>query len=171
MKTILKIMAVAGLAFTMASCGAVNDPSENNDPNNYPTNFPNDGTVYRAPDGTVYSRGDVYRDRDGNVYQNGRVVRTGDVYGNPGILGRSGNNTVYYPNNNARNLPPGQAKKIYGGSAKDYAPGQVKKRQRYYNNGQVIYDQNNRRFADDDKNKGNKKFKNQNGKRGDRDDD
>lgn len=24
-------------------------------------------------------------------------------------------------------LPPGQAKKIYGGSAKDYAPGQVKK--------------------------------------------
>ena len=71
MKTILKIMAVAGLAFTMASCGAVNDPSENNDPNNYPTNFPNDGTVYRAPDGTVYGRGDVYRDRDGNVYQNG----------------------------------------------------------------------------------------------------
>lgn len=26
-----------------------------------------------------------------------------------------------------RNLPPGQAKKIYGGSAKDYAPGQLKK--------------------------------------------
>ena len=26
-----------------------------------------------------------------------------------------------------RNLPPGQAKKIYGGSATDYAPGQVKK--------------------------------------------
>lgn len=30
-------------------------------------------------------------------------------------------------------LPPGQAKKIYGGSAKDYAPGQVKKRK--YGNG------------------------------------
>jgi len=28
----------------------------------------------------------------------------------------------------AKTLPPGQAKKIYGGSAKDYAPGQVKKR-------------------------------------------
>ena len=27
-----------------------------------------------------------------------------------------------------RKLPPGQAKKIYGGSAKDYAPGQTKKR-------------------------------------------
>ena len=26
-----------------------------------------------------------------------------------------------------RNLPPGQAKKIYGGNATDYAPGQVKK--------------------------------------------
>jgi hypothetical protein len=84
MKTILKITAVAGLAFTMASCGAVNDPYGNNYPNNYPTNYPNDGTFYRAPDGTVYGRGDVYRDRDGNVYQNGRVVRTGDVYGNTG---------------------------------------------------------------------------------------
>ncbi|MCY0968292.1 hypothetical protein [Chryseobacterium wangxinyae] len=27
-----------------------------------------------------------------------------------------------------RRMPPGQAKKIYGGSAKHYAPGQVKKR-------------------------------------------
>lgn len=26
------------------------------------------------------------------------------------------------------NLPPGQAKKVYGGSAKDYAPGQQKKK-------------------------------------------
>ncbi|AZB02210.1 quinol oxidase subunit 4 [Chryseobacterium joostei] len=33
--------------------------------------------------------------------------------------------------NGAKPLPPGQAKKIYGGSAKDYAPGQVKKRNRY----------------------------------------
>lgn len=31
----------------------------------------------------------------------------------------------------AKRLPPGQAKKIYGGSAKDYAPGQVKKRNGY----------------------------------------
>ena len=29
-----------------------------------------------------------------------------------------------------KRLPPGQAKKIYGGSAKDYAPGQRKKHQR-----------------------------------------
>ncbi|PKF75918.1 quinol oxidase subunit 4 [Chryseobacterium sp. PMSZPI] len=32
---------------------------------------------------------------------------------------------------NGNRLPPGQAKKIYGGSAKDYAPGQVKKRNGY----------------------------------------
>lgn len=29
------------------------------------------------------------------------------------------------------NCPPGQAKKMYGGSAKDYAPGQRKKYYRY----------------------------------------
>lgn len=40
---------------------------------------------------------------------------------------------VAYDNSgyHAKRLPPGQAKKIYGGSAKDYAPGQVKKRHRY----------------------------------------
>jgi len=31
-----------------------------------------------------------------------------------------------------RRLPPGQAKKVYGGSARYYAPGQVKKRVYYY---------------------------------------
>jgi hypothetical protein len=29
-----------------------------------------------------------------------------------------------------RRLPPGQAKKVYGGSARDYAPGQRKKNHR-----------------------------------------
>jgi len=33
--------------------------------------------------------------------------------------------TVYH--RKRRNLPPGQAKKVYGGRATDYAPGQVKK--------------------------------------------
>jgi hypothetical protein len=44
----------------------------------------------------------------------------------------SADNKVYYPVRNRKNLPPGQAKKIYGGSAKDYAPGQVKKRKGWY---------------------------------------
>lgn len=34
--------------------------------------------------------------------------------------------------NEGRRLPPGQAKKVYGGSARYYAPGQVKKRVYYY---------------------------------------
>lgn len=33
-----------------------------------------------------------------------------------------------------RRLPPGQAKKVYGGSARNYAPGQVKKKVYYYDN-------------------------------------
>ena len=61
--------------------------------------------VYRAPDGSVYRQGEVYRDRNGNTYRNGSIYQYGNVYGN------------------RRNLPPGQAKKVYGGSAKDYAYG------------------------------------------------
>ncbi|WP_407482506.1 hypothetical protein [Elizabethkingia meningoseptica] len=37
------------------------------------------------------------------------------------------NNDYYYNGQQYKKLPPGQAKKMYGGSAKDYAPGQQKK--------------------------------------------
>jgi len=133
MKNLFKIFVAAGLAFTMTSCGTANDVYGNN----YPNNYPNNGTVYRTSDGTVYRQGDVYRDRNGNVYQNGRIIRTGDIYGRPGILSRNG---TY---GNAKRLPPGQAKKIYGGSAKDYAYGQTKKRNGSWNN--------NRNWQDDDR--------------------
>lgn len=117
MKNLLKIMAVAVIGLTLASCGAT-DPYGNS---GYPTGgsrYPNaDGTVYRAPDGAIYRQGEVYRDRNGNVYQNGRVITQRTVY-----------------NGQNRQLPPGQAKKVYGGSAKDYAPGQMKKRKGYYKN-------------------------------------
>lgn len=129
MTNLFKILLGSGLALTLVSCGAVNDNYGNNYPNNgnsYPRNGTNNGTVYRAPDGKVYGRNEVYRDRQGTVYQNGRIIRTGDPTGNPGIL--RGNQTVYYPQRNDRKLPPGQAKKIYGGNAKDYAKGQQKKR-------------------------------------------
>ncbi len=72
---------------------------------------------------------------------------------------------------NERRLPPGQAKKIYGGSARDYAPGQQKKwdnrnnRDRRYER-----DDRDRRYERDDrdrrydrdefKSKNNKQFKN-----------
>ncbi|MGA9212869.1 MAG: hypothetical protein WBY99_09275, partial [Kaistella sp.] len=129
MNNLFKIILGAGLAITLSSCSTTQNP--------YGNNYPNNGTVYRTNDGQVYRRGDIYRDRNGNVYQNGRIIRTGDVYGQPGILGRNGNKTIYYPNQNRQNLPPGQAKKIYGGSAKDYAKGQQNKRNnqwKKYNN-------------------------------------
>ncbi len=147
MKNIVKIFALSSITLMLASCGTTNDVYGNN-PNNYPNNRTNNGTVYRASDGQVYNRGDVYRDRDGNVYQNGRVIRTGDIYGNPGILGRNGNQTVYYPNQNGRNLPPGQAKKIYGGKAKDYAKGQQKKRNNSWKKHDDDDDRHDRRKGD-----------------------
>ena len=80
------------------------------------------------------SHGDViYRDRDDDH----RVYRRGG--------------TVFYPNQNIRNLPPGQAKKIYGHqSAKAFAPGQQKKAYNnniYYPQRRVIY---NNRYHNDD---------------------
>nr|WP_304343242.1 hypothetical protein [Chryseobacterium koreense] len=163
MKNVLKIMAVAALTFALASCAATNDPYATSYPNNYP--YPNDGAIYRAPDGAVYRRGEVYRDRNGTVYQNGRVIRTGDVFGQPGILGRNGNNAVYYPNSNARKLPPGQAKKIYGGEAKDYAPGQVKKR-----NNQWQYDKKWQKEQEKRNRAYNKNYKKHENHQGDQDD-
>lgn len=111
-----------GVAAIMASC-AVHDPYGNR---NYPNNYPNTGPVYRAPDGSVYRKGEVYRDRSGNVYQNGRIIRNDGYYGRDGRA--------------VRNLPPGQAKKVYGGSAKDYNRGHnkddkyYKHRNKQYNN-------------------------------------
>ena len=184
MKNIVKILAVSGLGFILTSCGAMNDPYGNNNGNNYPNNgnYPGnypDGQVYRTSDGTIYRQGDIYRDRRGDVYQNGRIIRRGEQTGNPGILGRNGNNNVYYPTTNSRRLPPGQAKKVYGGKAKDYAPGQVKKRNRTFDNDRDLknddkrkYQKNDdRRFTDEEKNyKSKKAFKTRNGKRnGDKD--
>lgn len=151
MNNLFKILLGTGLALALNSCGTTQDVYGNNNPNNYPNNGTNNGNVYRANDGQVYRRGDVYRDRNGNVYQNGRIIRTGDVYGNPGILTRNGNQTVYYPNQNARKLPPGQAKKIYGAKAKDYAKGQQNKR----NNQWKKYDDD----RDDHKDRNHKDFK------------
>lgn len=127
MKNAVKIFALSSLTFILASCGTANDIYGNN-PNSNRNTEKNKGTVYRANDGQVYKSGDVYRDRNGNVYQNGRVLRTGDTYGRPGILSKNSKQTVSYPNQNKKNLPPGQAKKIYGGNAKDYAKGQQKNR-------------------------------------------
>ncbi|MDN3657564.1 hypothetical protein QWZ08_18070 [Ferruginibacter paludis] len=47
---------------------------------------------------------------------------------------RRDDDRVYTRRSRRTNLPPGQAKKIYGGSATDYAPGQVKKREHDHGN-------------------------------------
>ncbi len=47
------------------------------------------------------------------------------------IIGMMTSCVAYDNGYQAKKIPPGQAKKIYGGSAKDYAPGQVKKRNGY----------------------------------------
>ena len=176
MKNLLKIIALSGFAFVLSSCGTANDVYGNSSPNNFPSN----NGVYRTPDGTVYGQNDIYRDRNGNVYQNGRIIRTGEVSGQPGILGRNGNNNqVYYPNSNQKRLPPGQAKKIYGGNAKDYAPGQVKKRNSNWENnanrstnvGARNYKKDDDRKDESKNDKGNKKkFKSRNEGRNGHDD-
>ncbi len=159
MKNLFKIMLGAGLAITLTSCASSN-PYGNNYPNQYPNQYPQGG-VYRAGDGTVYRQGEVYRDRNGTVYQNGRVLRRGDVAGRPGILSRNGNYPVY--GNNGRNLPPGQAKKVYGGRATDYAKGQQKKRDNNYRNQNGNWRNNDRDWDDDDR-----KWRNSNNKSADR---
>lgn len=106
MKNLIKVALVSVMIIGLESCTTNTNPT--NSTSSYPNNRNN--KVYRAPDGTVYRNSDIYRDRNGDVYQNGRIL-----------------NRDSYPKE-AKNLPPGQAKKVYGGEAKDYAPGQVKKR-------------------------------------------
>lgn len=74
----------------------------NGDANNYPNN----GGVITLPDGSVIYPDGSRRDRnDDRRYDRRNRNR----------------------NNNREWMPPGQAKKVYGGSARDYAPGQQKK--------------------------------------------
>lgn len=154
MKSIFKILLGAGLAVTVVSCGSTDPYYGNNGGYGYPNggNYPSNVRVYRTADGQVYRAGEVYRDYNGNVWQNGQIIRRGDVYGRPGIISRSGNYGYQYPRTN---LPPGQAKKVYGGKAKDYAPGQVKKRNGYYDRNGRWYDREN----DQGENNGNGKYK------------
>ncbi len=79
-----------------------------------------DGTK-KLPNGTV-----IYK--DGTAKEKGTTVKLPD--GRVVLPDGSGS----YPNDrrhssrkNGKLLPPGQAKKVYGGSATDYAPGQQKK--------------------------------------------
>ena len=80
----------------------------------YPTNYPNypsrqyPRTASRQPDGSI-------------IYPDGRIVYPDGTIRYP-------DGQVYSRSNNQRWLPPGQAKKMYGGRARDYAPGHNKHR-------------------------------------------
>lgn len=85
-----------------------------------------DGTR-RLPNGTV-----IYKDGNNNGNNNGRIIRLPDgrvVYPDgsrryPNDRRNRRNNRDY---DNRGWFPPGQAKKIYGGNAKEYAHGQQRK--------------------------------------------
>ncbi|MGI8638055.1 MAG: hypothetical protein ACR2KZ_21890 [Segetibacter sp.] len=101
----------------------------------------------KLPDGTiVYSDGTKRLPNGTIIYKDGNTRKNGNnnFPSNNGVITLPDGTMVYpdgsrrYPKegkrggrknkgNNGQWLPPGQAKKIYGGSAKDYAPGQQKK--------------------------------------------
>jgi hypothetical protein len=93
--------------------GAVRYPNNTNG-STYPYNYPN-YQVRRYPRAaTTQSDGSI-------IYPDGRIVY-------PDGTVRYPDGRVYSPTNNSRWIPPGQAKKMYGGRARDYAPGHNKHR-------------------------------------------
>jgi hypothetical protein len=86
-----------------------------------------DGTR-RLPNGTVIYKGGT--NNNGTANNNGTIsLPDGSVIYRDGTRGYPNSKKIHHHarRNNSGWLPPGQAKKIYGGSAKDYAPGQQKK--------------------------------------------
>lgn len=97
-----------------------------------------DAQTRKLPDGSViYSDGTRKLPNGTVVYKNATHVNN---RGGGNMIVPNGN--VRYPNGddnrknhsfgNARHLPPGQAKKMYGGNASDYAPGQQQNRKEHY---------------------------------------
>ena len=68
----------------------------------------------------------VYDVIPGSGPQKKEANKNVDIYGSRKRDSRR-NTYPIFTTRKRKNLPPGQAKKIYGGSAKDYAPGQLKK--------------------------------------------
>ncbi len=79
-----------------------------------------DGTR-KLPNGTVIYKGKpVERKEDKVMLPDGSVVLPDGSRTYP-------DNRRYKRKKDEKSLPPGQAKKVYGGEAKDYAPGQQKR--------------------------------------------
>lgn len=63
MKNFIKLFIILGLTITTVSCDSSARVRE--------------VTVYRAPDGVLYRRGEIYTTVKGDVYQNGVLIRRG----------------------------------------------------------------------------------------------
>lgn len=88
----------------------------------------------KLPDGTVvYENGNKKLPNGTIIKKDGRILKTGGERWPEGKVKVPGQDRTYSktrPNGRrtyGKKLPPGQAKKIYGGEAKDYAPGQQTK--------------------------------------------
>ncbi|MEO6327395.1 MAG: hypothetical protein ABIO55_00605 [Ginsengibacter sp.] len=89
----------------------------------------------RLPDGTVvYNDGSRKLPNGTVIYKNGTVKKRVATAKLPDGKVLLPDGSVRYPEhksykhrNNSRFIPPGQAKKMYGGRAADYAPGHQKK--------------------------------------------
>jgi hypothetical protein len=115
MKTHKRILAIVGLVAASAFMTTSADAQTRKLPDG--TIIYGDGTR-RLPNGTVIYPDGNRKGNDGVVTLPDGTVVTQD--------GRRVDQQTRHRRNGKR-LPPGQAKKIYGGSAKDYAPGQQKK--------------------------------------------
>ncbi len=146
------------------------------------------GETTRLPDGTVVypdgrnergstsTRNSGTRQSDGSIiYPDGRVSYPDGTVRYPDGRVKLPDGRVRYPDGSVRNprsrnkngkwLPPGQAKKVYGGRARDYAPGHNKDKNRNYEND----DDHNRHYDredndDDHGGKGKKNKEHKNGK-------
>lgn len=88
----------------------------------------------KLPDGTVVYENGTKRLPNGTIIKkDGSILKTGGQRWPDGTVRVPGEDREVYKNKRGRyyksgkRMPPGQAKKVYGGEAKDYAPGQQKK--------------------------------------------
>lgn len=85
----------------------------------------------KLPDGTiVYPDGSRKLPNGTVINKSGTVLKKNNNYPKDPVIRRNGDNRNVRKHRrytNRTHLPPGQAKKVYGGSATDYAPGQQKK--------------------------------------------
>ena len=82
--------------------------------------------THKLPDGSI-----VYSDGTRKLPNGTVIYKSGSHIDNRGANVVLPNSNIRYPNGNGsfangRRIPPGQAKKMYGGSARNYAPGQQK---------------------------------------------